>query len=281
MQKFREANTTPNPRQGLWRANTLANVTESSGTIPQNVFIDNYPLFLLQVITADDATIESYRLYNQAIQSPGVDICFKGLSLSVKGLDRTINVVDDVTGRLQAKTMTALMGGSGAGKTSLLNALCGRAYYGEVHGDIHINGHRMSIEEIIDSVGFVPQDDIVYAELTVRENFVYAGKFRLPKGTSNEMINDLAEETLANLGLSRVADNLVGDVKRRGVSGGEKKRVNIGLELMAKPSCLFLDEPTSGLVSRVWVYCGQGVCCSRTCNLLTFIYLRMQVRPYW
>ena len=107
----------------------------------------------------------------------------------------------------------------------------------------------MLIEEIKDSVGFVPQDDIVYAELTVRENFIYAGKFRLPKGTSNDTILDLAEETLASLGLSRVADSLVGDVKRRGVSGGEKKRVNIGLELMAKPSCLFLDEPTSGLVS--------------------------------
>jgi ABC-type multidrug transport system ATPase subunit len=107
----------------------------------------------------------------------------------------------------------------------------------------------MAIEEIMDVTGFVPQDDIVYAELTVRENFLFAGKLRLPKGTSIEEIEDLAEKVLANLGLSRVADSLVGDVKRRGVSGGEKKRVNIGLELMARPSCLFLDEPTSGLDS--------------------------------
>lgn len=140
------------------------------------------------------------------------------------------------------------------GKTSLLNALCGRAYYGEVSGETYINGQRKDIEVIKESIGFVPQDDIVYAELTVRENFIYAGKFRLPKGTPNEEIEDLADETLANLGLVRVANSLVGDVKRRGVSGGEKKRVNIGLELMARPSCLFLDEPTSGLV-RFWVDC--------------------------
>jgi ABC-type multidrug transport system ATPase subunit len=62
-------------------------------------------------------------------------------------------------------------------------------------------------------------------------------------------IEDLADATLANLGLSRVANSIVGDVNRRGVSGGEKKRVNIGVELMSKPACLFLDEPTSGLDS--------------------------------
>jgi len=132
-------------------------------------------------------------------------------------------------------------------KTSLLNALCGRAYYGQVTGETIVNGTPMDIDDARHCIGFVPQDDIVYAELTVRENLIYAGKFQLPKGTSQGEIEELADETLANLGLSRVADSLVGDVRRRGVSGGEKKRVNIGLELMRKPACLFLDEPTSGL----------------------------------
>lgn len=138
------------------------------------------------------------------------------------------------------------MGGSGAGKTSLLNALCGRAFYGETTGTIKVNGHLSSIEEHRSAVGFVPQDDIVYAELTVKENFMYAAKFQLEAGTSLEDIEDLADATLANLGLSRVANMIVGDVHRRGVSGGEKKRVNIGLELMSRPQALFLDEPTSG-----------------------------------
>ena len=135
-------------------------------------------------------------------------------------------------------------GGSGAGKTSLLNALCGRAHYGVVSGEVVINGQKAKIEDNIGAMGFVPQDDIVYAELTVRENLIFAGLFRLPKGTPMYKIEEYAEEAIADLGLSRVADSMVGDVHRRGVSGGEKKRVNIGLELMAKPSILFLDEPT-------------------------------------
>lgn len=84
---------------------------------------------------------------------------------------------------------------------------------------------------------------------TVRENFVFSGKLRLPKGTSDKEIADLAEEIITSLGLRRVADNLVGDHRRRGLSGGERKRVNIGLELMARPSFCALDEPTSGLDS--------------------------------
>jgi ABC-type multidrug transport system ATPase subunit len=131
----------------------------------------------------------------------------------------------------------------------LLNALCGRAFYGETTGIVKVNGRVSTIEDHSDAVGFVPQDDIMYAELTVRENFVYSGKFQLPRGTSSDDIEDLADATLASLGLSRVANSIVGDVHRRGVSGGEKKRVNIGLELMARPRALFLDEPTSGLDS--------------------------------
>merc|ERR1712125_217136 len=98
-------------------------------------------------------------------------------------------------------------------------------------------------------IGFVPQDDIVYAELTVRENFIFAGRFRLPPGTATEEIEDYADEVVTSLGLFRVKDSIVGDVTRRGVSGGERKRVNIGLELMVQPKILFLDEPTSGLDS--------------------------------
>lgn len=217
-------------------------------SIAYNTFVSHYPLFLKEVMTNfGEQNLIDAMTANLVQDDPGVDICFKDLSLTIKLGNKLINVVDHLTGRIQAKTMTALMGGSGAGKSSLLNALSGRAYYGTVTGDIHINGLHRDIGEIKHSVGFVPQDDIVYSELTVRENLMYAGKFRLPSGTSKQQIRDLVDETLANLGLSRVADRLVGDVRRRGVSGGEKKRVNIGLELMAKPRCLFLDEPTSGL----------------------------------
>jgi ABC-type multidrug transport system ATPase subunit len=222
-----------------------------SRAIRRDDFIAHYPTVLYEIVTEPDSLpfVSTCRPDIIPEQHEGVDIAFEELSLTVNVGGNTINVVDKVTGRLRAGTMTALMGGSGAGKSSLLNALCGRAFYGETSGTILVNGHLSTIEEHRDSVGFVPQDDIVYSELTVKENFMYAAKFQLDARTSLEDIEDLADATLANLGLSRVANSIVGDVNRRGVSGGEKKRVNIGLELMSRPRALFLDEPTSGLDS--------------------------------
>jgi len=212
--------------------------------IGRELFTQNYPQLLMDVMLGEDKESDD-SIKRRDFR--GVDISFKDLSLSIKLGKKTVDVVNKVTGRIRGKTMTALMGGSGAGKTSLLNALCGRAHYGETTGTIYLNGHDTNIQKHVDCIGFVPQDDIVYAELTVRENLIYAGRFRLPEGTTDEEIEELADETIANLGLTRVANNVVGDVERRGVSGGEKKRVNIGIELMAMPSILFLDEPTSGL----------------------------------
>jgi ABC-type multidrug transport system ATPase subunit/Ca2+-binding EF-hand superfamily protein len=207
--------------------------------VSREIFCQHYPSILMKILTDQDS---------QKTKKDGIDITFQNLKLVVSvGRSNCVHVVDDVSGRVRKGTMTALMGGSGAGKTSLLNALCGRAYYGEVQGDVFINGQKATIEDFADSIGFVPQDDIVFAELTVRENLIYSGRFRLPRGTSMSEIEDLADSVMADLGLSRKANSIVGDVTRRGVSGGEKKRVNIGLELMARPSALFLDEPTSGL----------------------------------
>lgn len=219
------------------RSSALNFLTPNKGvksvTNGREFFIENYPQLLMDVmLTGDEESNDG----SEETDFRGVDLCFKDLSLSIKLGTKSVDVVKKVTGRLRGKTMTALMGGSGAGKTSLLNALCGRAHYGETTGTVYLNGHETEIQKHVDCIGFVPQDDIVYPELTVRENFIYAGKFRLPKGTTNEEIEELADETIANLGLARVANSPVGDVRRRGVSGGEKKRVNIGIELMAMPS---------------------------------------------
>ena len=81
----------------------------------------------------------------------------------------------------------------------------------------------------------------MYPDLTVKENLLYAGRLTLPAGTISEEIAELAEEVMASLGLRRIANSLVGDERRRGISGGEKKRVNVGIELMKKPKLLFLE----------------------------------------
>ena len=121
-------------------------------------FVEHYPQLLLEITMEADNPDPDSDDETMHWSYPGVDIAFQDLSLSIKVGDSTIRVVDGVTGRVRAKTMTALMGGSGAGKTSLLNALCGRAFYGETTGTVHVDGHEMaSIEAIKDAVGFVPQ----------------------------------------------------------------------------------------------------------------------------
>jgi len=213
-------------------------------------FMEHYASFLAQITEASRTIENTSAVSHGNVTDRGVDLAKKDLSLKVQVRGCEVNVVNNVSGRLQAATMTALMGGSGAGKTSLLNALSGRAFYGTTTGTVLINGNVALIEEHEDALGFVPQsDDSIFAETTVKENLMYSGRFFMPKGTPLEEIEEHADDVLASLGLSRVANSIVGDVNLRGVSGGEEKRVNIGMELMSKPSILFLDEPTSGLDS--------------------------------
>ena len=141
------------------------------------------------------------------------------------------------------------MGGSGAGKTTLLNTLSGKAYYGTCSGSIKINGQEDEIGRFRSITGFVPQEDIMHRSLTVREVLVYQGILRLSGVESLKTINTKADDVIALLGLSHVSDSLIGDEETRGISGGQRKRVNIGMELVADPTLLFLDEPTSGLDS--------------------------------
>ena len=206
------------------------------GEISQEEFVELYPRFLGEVMRPDFTTS-----LVKSSKSDGLDITFQNLCLAVKIGNDNVNVLDDVTGRFRSRTMVAVMGGTGSGKSSLLNALCGRAHYGKVSGKVFVNGNESKIEDQKGVIGFVPQEDIVYPDLTVKENLLYAGRLTLPAGTTSEEIVELAEEVMASLGLRRIANSLVGDARRRGISGGEKKRVNVGIELMKKPKLLFLE----------------------------------------
>ena len=152
-----------------------------------------------------------------------------------------------VTGRLAAARLTAIMGPSGAGKTTLLAALAGRARRGRRSGRVLINGVPDRLERYRRVAGVVPQDDIVYPDLTVHEALTFAARFRLPAGTGAAGREAVVRRVLRVLGLREIADELIGDPETRGISGGQKKRVSIGMELVAEPRLLLLDEPTSGL----------------------------------
>ena len=142
--------------------------------------------------------------------------------------------------------MLAIMGGSGTGKSTILSILNGTRIPQE--GKITINGHDISEPEAKSLIGFVPQDDLLIEELTVYQNLWFTAKLCFA-GMSDEEIDQRVMKTLKDLGVDAAKDLKVGSPINNYISGGQRKRLNIALELIREPAVLFLDEPTSGLSS--------------------------------
>lgn len=142
------------------------------------------------------------------------------------------------------------MGVSGSGKSTFLSTLSGRAKtYGNISGKVYINGREASLTNYNQVVGFVPQDDIMHRTMTVEETLYFSARTRLDYKTPKAEINDIVDRVIKVLKLEDIRHSEIGDESKRGISGGQRKRVNIGMELVAEPCLLFLDEPTSGLDS--------------------------------
>jgi len=158
-------------------------------------------------------------------------------------------LLDHVSFKALPGDLIALMGPSGAGKTTLLLTLNG--YLPPSAGQVRINGEDLYAiyDALRGSIGYVPQDDIVHPELTVWEAVRYSAKFRLPPDYSEEEIERRVQTTLAQLGLENVAHLQIGKPEKKVLSGGQRKRVNIAMELVTDPVIMFLDEPTSGLAA--------------------------------
>jgi ABC-type multidrug transport system ATPase subunit len=178
-------------------------------------------------------------------ERPSIDIEFNDIELKVSGGKKT--VLQRVSGRFKPGQLSAVMGPSGAGKSSLLSVLSGEST--KSAGEILINGTPDSLTRFKSVIGFVPQEDIMHRTLSVVEILRFNAAMRLPRGVRESEREDLVEDILDILNLKKVKYSLIGDENKRGLSGGERKRVNIGMELAADPSVLFLDEPTSGLDS--------------------------------
>jgi len=148
-----------------------------------------------------------------------------------------------------AGTLIGIMGGSGAGKSTLLNILNGNMEPSS--GEVLVNGYNLHHEknELEGVIGYIPQDDLLIEELTVYQNLFYNSKLCFD-GYADEKINGMVIEILNDLGLYETKDLKVGNSLDKTISGGQRKRLNIALELIREPSVLFVDEPTSGLSSR-------------------------------
>lgn len=157
------------------------------------------------------------------------------------------SVLNGVSGIVRPGELLAMLGPSGSGKTTLLTALAGRLP-GKISGSITYNGQPFS-SAMKRKAGFVSQDDILYPHLTVLETLTYAAFLRLPKNLTKKEKIEQAELIIMELGLIRCRNSMVGGPLVRGISGGERKRVSIGQEMLVNPSLLLLDEPTSGLDS--------------------------------
>ncbi|RDX94785.1 putative white-brown complex-like protein 30, partial [Mucuna pruriens] len=178
---------------------------------------------------------------------PVIEVAFKDLTLTLKGKRK--HLLRCVSGKLMPGRVSAVMGPSGAGKTTFLSALAGKARGCTMTGSILINGKSESIHCYQKIIGFVPQDDIVHGNLTVEENLRFSARCRLSADMPKPDKVLIVERVIESVGLQAVRDSLVGTVEKRGISGGQRKRVNVGMEMVMEPSLLILDEPTTGLDS--------------------------------
>ncbi|KAI0477195.1 hypothetical protein GGR56DRAFT_393755 [Xylariaceae sp. FL0804] len=188
------------------------------------------------------AFIESMRKATDATHF-GLSFTYSDLSFQPKGVARPI--LQNVTGSIQSGSLTAIMGGSGAGKSTFVNVLMGKANH--TGGSVTVNNVPGKINRFKKLIGYVPQDDIVLPELTVYENILHSARIRLPRNWADVDIKAHVNSVVDCLELSHVRDSLVGSVGKPVISGGQRKRVSIGMELAAAPMAIFLDEPTSGL----------------------------------
>lgn len=155
-------------------------------------------------------------------------------------------ILDNLSGSVAPGQFMAIIGTSGAGKTSTLNVLADKLS-GNISGNVTVNGHARDSKAFVRAASYVSQEDSLLPNLTVWETVSISAKLRLPASLSDEEKMKRTEAVIDDLGLSHVRNSRVGGAMSRGLSGGERRRLSIAVELITDPALLFLDEPTSGL----------------------------------
>lgn len=181
-------------------------------------------------------------------QRQGKTLVWRSVNMRVKDKDKQI--LNNVWGRASNET-TAILGPSGSGKTSLLNILAGRVTTSAslaVESDISLDGVGVdpTSMQVRRQIAYVAQDDALHISSTPREAILFSAKLRLPKTATMDELKSLTNTMLSELGLNECADTIVGGDLLKGISGGERKRTSVAVELVTKPTLVFLDEPTSG-----------------------------------
>ncbi|EGZ21813.1 ABC transporter-like protein [Phytophthora sojae] len=158
-------------------------------------------------------------------------------------------ILSNVSGRCAPGELTAVMGPSGCGKTTLLDILADRISSGTIEGNISLNGEARNAKTFRAVSSYVAQEDSLLGSFTVLETLEMAARLSLPNAVTHHEIVERVQTVIDEMGLRVCEHTLIGDIFRKGISGGQKRRVSIAIELLSEPSVLLLDEPTSGLDS--------------------------------
>lgn len=158
-------------------------------------------------------------------------------------------LLDDISGEAHEGEILAVLGPSGSGKTTLIDALANRIVKGRLKGTTNLNGQSLDSRLHQAISAYVMQDDLLFPMLTVEETLMFAAELRLPRTLSKSKKRKRVLDLIDQLDLKNAAQTVIGDEGHRGVSGGERRRVSIGIEIITDPILLFLDEPTTGLDS--------------------------------
>ncbi|XP_050239621.1 ABC transporter G family member 31 isoform X2 [Quercus robur] len=171
--------------------------------------------------------------------------------MKMKGIpEKKLQLLSNVSGVFSPGVLTALVGSSGAGKTTLMDVLAGRKTGGYIEGDIKISGYPKEQRTFARISGYVEQNDIHSPQVTVEESLWFSSSLRLPKEVSIEKKHEFVEQVMRLIELDTIRHALVGLPGSSGLSTEQRKRLTIAVELVANPSIIFMDEPTSGLDAR-------------------------------
>ncbi|XP_010419943.1 PREDICTED: ABC transporter G family member 6-like [Camelina sativa] len=162
---------------------------------------------------------------------------------------KTKTLLNGISGEARDGEIVAVMGASGSGKSTLIDALANRIAKGSLKGNVTLNGEVLNSKMQKAISAYVMQDDLLFPMLTVEETLMFAAEFRLPRSLSKSKKSLRVQALIDQLGLRNAANTVIGDEGHRGISGGERRRVSIGIDIIHDPILLFLDEPTSGLDS--------------------------------
>lgn len=167
-------------------------------------------------------------------------------------IDRSTNMkvlLNNISGEAREGEISAVLGASGSGKSTLIDALADRISKESLRGTVNLNGEILESKLLKVISAYVMQDDLLFPMLTVEETLMFSAEFRLPRTLSKSRKKARVQALIDQLGLRNAAKTVIGDEGHRGVSGGERRRVSIGTDIIHDPILLFLDEPTSGLDS--------------------------------